>query len=126
MDFNQQISKDIMGEYFGSDKEFNRSVLTAYIDSMDFVGYSLDDGLRVLLDYFTLPVESQQIDRIMQAFASKYFEDNPGSFNSATAAYTLSYLLMMLQTSLHNPQVPEKDKMKISDVVNLARGINDG
>lgn len=51
-------------------------------------------------------------------------QDNPGSFSSATAAYTLSYLLMMLQTDLHNPQV--LDKMKLTDFSKLARGINDG
>ena len=48
-------------------------------------------------------MESQEIDRVMQKFASKYVNDNPNLFNSATAAYTLSYLLMMLQTDLHNP-----------------------
>ncbi len=54
----------------------------------------------------------------MQKFASKFVEDNPGSFSSATAAYTLSYLLMMLQTDLHNPNV--ENKMKLTEFVRLA------
>ena len=60
----------------------------------------------------------------MQKFASKFVQDNPGSFNSATAAYTLSYLLMMLQTDLHNPHV--ENKMKLIEFTRLAQGINDG
>lgn len=32
----------------------------------------------------------------MEKFASKYCVDNPGLYSSASAAYTLSYLLMML------------------------------
>ena len=35
------------------------------------------------------------------------------SYKSATAAYTLSYALIMLQTSLHNPQIVEKERMTL-------------
>ena len=87
-------------------------------------GLEIDQALRVYLDLFTMPGESQQIDRIIQAFAGKYHQDNPSLFNSAEAAYTLSYLLMMLQTDLHNPQV--KEKMKLQEYIKIARGINDG
>lgn len=52
--------------------------------------------------------------------------ENPEIFKSATAAYTLSYALIMLQTSLHNPSVQEKDRMKISDFTHLIKKINDG
>ena len=51
------------------------------------------------------------MDRILEKFGEKYVLDNPTQFKSATGAYTLSYALMMLQTSLHNPQVQEKDRI---------------
>lgn len=38
--------------------------------------------------------------------------------------YTFSYLLIMLQTDLHNPNV--EDKMKFQDFTKLAKGLNDG
>ena len=84
----------------------------------------IDQALRVYLNMFTLPGESQQVDRIAQAFAQKYYKDNYQSLNSSEAAYTLTYLLIMLQTDLHSPQV--KNKMKLLDFVKIARGINDG
>ena len=84
----------------------------------------IDQALRVYLNLFTLPGESQQVDRIAQAFAQKYFKDNYNTLNSSEAAYTLTYLLIMLQTDLHNPGV--KDKMKLTDFIKTARGINDG
>lgn len=62
----------------------------------------------------------------MQVFASKYFHDNPNSFKSGSAAYTLSFLLIMLQTDAHNVTIKEKDKMKLPDFIKMARGINDG
>lgn len=59
----------------------------------------------------------------MQIFAQKYYNYNKAPIKSATAAYTLSYLLIMLQTDLHNPQV--KDKMKLTEFSKLAKGIHD-
>lgn len=84
----------------------------------------IDQALRLYLSLFTLPGESQQVDRVAQAFAQKYFKDNYESLNSSEAAYTLTYLLIMLQTDLHNPQV--KEKMSLKDFIKTARGINDG
>ena len=100
--------------------------MTEYTELIDFRGRTLDDGLRVYLDYFVLPGEGQKIDRVMQVFAGKYFQDNPKSFNSATAAYTLSFLFMMLQTDAHNANIKPEEKMKLNQFINLARGINDG
>lgn len=92
---------------------------------MSFKKLSIDEAMKHFLSYFDLPGEGQKVDRIVQVFARKYMHDNPNTvYKSATAAYTLSYLLMMLQTSLHNPQVQEK--MTLSQFVDLARGLNDG
>ena len=119
------ISKEKLGEYFGEEAPFNIDVMGEYADYMNFKNMNLDDGLRHFLDHFTLPGESQKVDRVMQVFAQKYYKYNPDNpLSSTTAAYTLSYLAIMLQTDLHNPQV--KDKMKLTDFIKLARGINDG
>lgn len=42
-------------------------------------------------------------------------------FSSQGGAYTLSFLLIMLQTDMYNPQV--KEKMKLEDFVKIAKGI---
>jgi len=102
-------------------------VLNAFCRLIDFKGLSLDEAIRKFLSYFDLPGEGQKIDRIMQAFAGKYYDDNPNtSFKSASAAYTMSFLLIMLQTDAHNPQIKEQDRMKFPSFVKTARGINDG
>ena len=86
---------------------------------------TIDDAMRHYLIFFDLPKEGQKVDRVVQVFARKYIQDNPNTcYKSSTAAYTLSYLLMMLQTSIHNPQVTEK--MTLAQFVDLARTINDG
>ncbi len=120
------LSKEKLGEYFGEEHEINIRVMTEYTELVHMKGLPLDTALREYLNHFYLPGESQKIDRVMQAFASKFFKDNPRSFNSANAAYTLSYLLIMLQTDAHNPQIKKEERMKLDQFIKLARGINDG
>lgn len=81
----------------------------------------LDQAMRHYLEQFTLPGEAQQVDRIIQKFGHKYQKDNATVFNSSDGVYTLSFLLIMLQTDLHNPQVQEK--MKLQEFLKLARSI---
>ncbi|CAD8150221.1 unnamed protein product [Paramecium octaurelia] len=119
---NRDLNKDKLGELFGSSKEFDQKVFSLYVDFMKFKGLQVDEGLKYMLEFFTLPGESQQVDRIMEKFASKYCIDNPGIYQSA--AYTISYLLIMLQTDLHNEK--NLDKMTLAQFTNLAGGINDG
>jgi len=62
----------------------------------------------------------------LEKFGEKYIIDNPDSYKSATAAYTLSYALIMLQTSLHNPSVRPEDRMTVASFSHLVQKINDG
>ena len=52
--------------------------------------------------------EAQKIDRIMEKFAERYCEDNPGAFASADGPYLLSFALIMLNTDAHNPRAEKK------------------
>jgi len=101
-------------------------VLTEFTETIDFRNKTIDEGMRIFLGLFDLPGEGQKIDRIIQVFASKYFQDNPNSFKSGGAAYTLAFALIMLQTDAHSQTIKERDKMKLPSFINLTRGINDG
>ena len=81
--------------------------------------------MRNLLDYFTLPSESQQVSRVIEAFSDKFYADNrlPDVFSSSALVYQFSYLLMMLQSNLHNPTVV--DKMKFVDFQKLANNLKE-
>lgn len=48
----------------------------------DFTADPLDVALRKLLMDLSLPKETQQIDRVMEAFAKRYDECSPGLFAS--------------------------------------------
>lgn len=58
--------------------EFHTAALSEYMRRFDFVQDPLDVALRKLLMDVRLPRETQQIDRVMEAFATRYNECNKG------------------------------------------------
>lgn len=56
---------------------FNTEVLKAFAELFNFNGSAFDQALRKYLYTFRLPGEAQKIDRMMESFAQRYFEQNP-------------------------------------------------
>jgi brefeldin A-resistance guanine nucleotide exchange factor 1 len=102
-----------------------------YVDTFDFGAgsrYRFDKALRTFLGSFRLPGEAQCIDRLMEAFAGKLFRDlGVGKpFASADAAFILAFSTIMLNTDLHNPQIPDAKRMTKEQFLRNNKGINDG
>ena len=102
---------------------FNQQVLAALVCRLNFDDMVFDDGLRHFLSFFVLPKEAQQIDRIIEQFARRYFENNPAIFKSSDAAYILAFAIIMLNTDAHNPKI--KKRMTKEQFIKNLRGIND-
>ncbi len=61
----------------GENEKFNKEVMYAYVDAMDFCGSQFVPAIRKFLEGFRLPGEAQKIDRLMEKFASRFCECNP-------------------------------------------------
>lgn len=118
------LNKTAIGDYLGERHDFNIAVLKAFVALNDFTNMILVQSLRQFLWSFRLPGEAQKIDRMMECFAVRYCECNPDIFKCTDTCYVLSFAIIMLNTSLHNPCV--KDKPTIEHFVSMNRGINDG
>ncbi|CAB1412907.1 unnamed protein product [Pleuronectes platessa] len=118
------LNKTAIGDYLGERDDFNIEVLHAFLDLHEFSDLHLVQALRQFLWSFRLPGEAQKIDRMMEAFAQRYCHCNPGVFQSTDTCYVLSFAVIMLNTSLHNPNV--KDKPPVQRFTAMNRGINDG
>jgi hypothetical protein len=68
--------------YFRSPESFYVAALKAFIGRFTFVGDPLDIALRRLLLEIGLPKETQQIDRVMEAFAKRYVQCSPDLYVS--------------------------------------------
>uniref|UniRef100_A0A8C7T6T0 ARF guanine nucleotide exchange factor 1 n=1 Tax=Oncorhynchus mykiss TaxID=8022 RepID=A0A8C7T6T0_ONCMY len=121
----ERLDSTQVGEFLGDNDRFNKEVMYAYVDQMDFQGKDFVYALRTFLEGFRLPGEAQKIDRLMEKFAARYLECNQGQteFASADTAYVLAYSIIMLTTDLHSPQV--KNKMTKEQYIKMNRGIND-
>jgi len=118
------LNKTAIGDYLGEKHDFNEAVLKAFVELHDFTDLILVEALRQFLWSFRLPGEAQKIDRMMETFAQRYCQLNPDIFTNPDTCYVLSFAIIMLNTSLHNPSV--KDKPSVEQFINMNRGINDG
>ncbi|GMI99253.1 ENDOPLASMIC RETICULUM MORPHOLOGY 1, GNOM-like 1 [Hibiscus trionum] len=118
------LDKNLIGDFLGNHDEFCVQVLHEFVKTFDFSDMNLDSALRVLLGTFRLPGESQKIQRVLEAFAERYYEQSPHILCNKDAALLLSYSLILLNTDQHNVQV--KKKMTEEDFIRNNRLINGG
>ncbi|CAB5188470.1 unnamed protein product [Rhizophagus irregularis] len=98
---------------------FHKAVLKEYMNAFDFEKDPIDIALRKFLMECHLPKETQQIDRVMEAFAKRYHDSNPDLFSTSDTPYVLAFSLLMLHTDAFNKNV--KRKMSKEDFVKNTR-----
>nr|XP_023698463.1 cytohesin-3-like isoform X2 [Paramormyrops kingsleyae]XP_023698464.1 cytohesin-3-like isoform X2 [Paramormyrops kingsleyae] len=118
------LNKTAIGDFLGERDDMNIQILKAFLELHEFSDLNLVQALRQFLWSFRLPGEAQKIDRMMEAFAMRYCDCNPDMFQSTDTCYILSFAIIMLNTSLHNPNV--KDKTTLERFISMNRGINNG
>ncbi|KAJ8774646.1 hypothetical protein K2173_017092 [Erythroxylum novogranatense] len=118
------LDKNLVGDFLGNHDEFCVQVLHEFAGTFDFQDMNLDTALRLFLETFRLPGESQKIQRVLEAFSERYYEQSPHVLANKDAALLLSYSLIMLNTDQHNVQV--KKKMTEEDFIRNNRHINGG
>ncbi|TFK76945.1 hypothetical protein BDN72DRAFT_866770 [Pluteus cervinus] len=114
------VSKaEVVGILASSTDAIHVEALRAYLDRFDFLDDPLDVALRKLLMDISLPRETQQIDRVIEAFAARYLRCNPALFTSEDQPYILAFSLIMLHTDAFNKS--NKRKMTKADYVKNTR-----
>ena len=116
------LKKQNIGEFLGENTDLSITTLKYFAESFDFKNIDIVQALRMFLLTFLLPGEGQKIDRIIEHFSSKYYNDNPALLANADSAFYLSYGIMILQTALHNPNV--KDGMTLEEFTKILEGQN--
>lgn len=61
--------------------------LNYYIEYFDFSGMRIDNAFRHLCGKLYLKAETQQVDRILEQFARRYWECNPTNILGSASAY---------------------------------------
>ncbi|KIJ45139.1 hypothetical protein M422DRAFT_251332 [Sphaerobolus stellatus SS14] len=110
---------DVVHVLASSGDEFHLQAMALYFSRFDFVGDPLDVAIRRLLMEIGLPRETQQIDRVMEAFAARYSSCNSDLFIDKDQPYILAFSLIMLHTDVFNKS--NKNKMTKADYIKNAK-----
>ncbi|KAI1074627.1 hypothetical protein F5B20DRAFT_595974 [Whalleya microplaca] len=120
-----RVSKAVLGDFLA--KRGNDEYLESFLDLFNFSGKRVDEAVRLLLESFRLPGESPLIERIVTAFAKKYFASS-GSEDVASedAVFILTYAIIMLNVDQHSPKLRGSKRMELADFARNLRGVNGG
>ncbi|PHH70280.1 hypothetical protein CDD82_7225 [Ophiocordyceps australis] len=103
------ISKDKAASWMGEEGPVRQRTLQAYMKLYDFGGKSVLDALRSVCSRLVLRAETQQVDRILLAFAKRWCECNARhGFKSTDIIHTICYSIMLLNTDLHLADIDQK------------------
>ncbi|KAF9123976.1 hypothetical protein BGW39_008552 [Mortierella sp. 14UC] len=112
------LKREEISCYLGAAKPFNRRVVTHYMNHFDFAGKRLDGAFRQLCLKLMLKGETQEVDRVLEAFAQRYIDCNPQSiFGTKDVVHAITYSVLLLNTDLHVVQQSSSSKMSRSAFV---------
>lgn len=101
-DDESHVGKGEMAQFMGGTRSLSALTLKAYMEKFDFAGKPLVDAFRELCSRLHLKAETQEIDRILEAFSARYFACNPTTiFGSAAAVHVVTGSFLLLNTDLH-------------------------
>ncbi|KAJ9297006.1 hypothetical protein DTO271G3_4767 [Paecilomyces variotii] len=84
-------------------------VRKAYMELYDWSDMNILSALRSLCTRTTLKGETQQVDRVLDAFSSRWCECNPcHGFKAPDVVHTICYSLLLLNTDLHVADIEQK------------------
>ncbi len=114
-------------EWIGNGKESSNAILESYMTHFDFEGLKLEQAFRNLCSKLHLKGETQQIDRVLYQFSTRYFECNPEIiFGSVDIVHAIVYSLLLLNTDLHVAQGGYKKMSQSEFIKNTMSAISSG
>ncbi|QSZ31200.1 hypothetical protein DSL72_000763 [Monilinia vaccinii-corymbosi] len=103
------IQKEKATAWMGDEGADRARTLKAYMRLFDFANLNILASMRVLCSRLVLRGESQQVDRILDAFSKRWCESNPNhGFKSTDVVHTICYSVLLLNTDLHLADIEQK------------------
>ena len=118
------LNKSKIGQFFGADNPEVRKISLQFLNSFDFDRTEIDDVMRVVMNSFDLPKQTQQIQRIIGDLSVRLL--GKYDLHDETGIYQYIYLLLMVQTTNHNPQVRQNEKLGLEQYLSMAKTLSGG
>ena len=113
------MKREEIAAYMATPNAFYSSILVHYMSYFDFSGLRLDMAFRTLCQKLVLKGESQEVDRVLEAFAGRYVTCNPrtllgGADHAKDVVHAITYSILLLNTDLHVVRQSNMSKMSKS------------
>jgi PH/SEC7 domain-containing protein len=119
------ITSDKVAMFLGGPRHVNNAALRYYMQYFDMRGLKLDQAFRELCAKLHLKAESQEIDRIIEAFSARFYDCNPNTvFGTPGVIHTVTGAMLMLNTDLHIADL-QKHMSRADFVRNSMRAIQE-
>ncbi|RVX74791.1 hypothetical protein B0A52_01068 [Exophiala mesophila] len=106
---DDEVDSSTVGAWLGEAGPDREQVRKAYMELFDWSNQDILDSLRSLCDHVALKGETQQMDRIVDAFAKRWCACNEAhAFKSSDVVHTICYSILLLNTDLHLADIGQK------------------
>ncbi|KAA8566460.1 hypothetical protein EYC84_009023 [Monilinia fructicola] len=103
------IQKEKATAWMGDEGADRARTLKAYMSLYDFTNLNILASMRVVCGRLVLKGESQQVDRILEAFSKRWCQSNPNhGFKTIDVVHTICYSVLLLNTDLHLADIEQK------------------
>ncbi|XP_054254258.1 PH and SEC7 domain-containing protein 3 isoform X1 [Indicator indicator] len=119
-----RFKRSDVAKHLGKNNDFSKLVAEEYLKFFDFTGMTLDCSLRSFFKAFSLIGETQERERVLIHFSSRYYQCNPNSISSQDGVHCLTCAMMLLNTDLHGHNIGKK--MTCQEFIANLQGMNDG
>lgn len=106
---DEELDQDAAAAWLGDAGDDRGLIRTQFMELFDFAHINTLASLRRLCDRIILKGETQQMDRLLLAFALRWCECNPNhGFKSSDVVHTICYSILLLNTDLHLADIGQK------------------
>ena len=103
------VTKPLAAAWLGEPEPARTRVRQAYMELFDWKNLTILAALRGLCAKLYLRGEAQQVDRVLDAFSTRWGSCNPNhGFKATDVVHTICYSLLLLNTDLHVVEIETK------------------
>ena len=104
-----ELDKSKAAPWLGEVTPERARVRRAYMELFDWQNLNILAALRILCGKLFLKGETQQVDRILDAFSTRWCTCNPNhGFKATDVVHTICYSILLLNTDLHMVGIDQK------------------
>ena len=106
---DEELDQTIAAAWLGEGGPDRERVRTAFMQLFDFTHFNILASLRKLCDRIVLKGETQQVDRLIDAFSRRWCACNSNhGLKSIDVVHTICYSILLLNTDLHLADIGQK------------------